>query len=120
MPLALQSVFGFLALLLIAWLLSENRRTVAWRIVISGVILQIALAALLLNAPPLKQFFLVLNDALLALERATQAGTSFVFGYLGGAPLPFAESHAGSSFVLAFRVLPLILVVSALSSLLFY
>jgi CNT family concentrative nucleoside transporter len=120
MLLSLQSILGFLALLFIAWFISENRRAVPWRIVISGVILQIVLAALLLNAPPLKHFFLALNDALLALERATQAGTSFVFGYLGGAPLPFAESHAGSSFVLAFRVLPLILVVSALSSLLFY
>jgi len=116
----LQSAFGFFALIGIAWLLSENRRAVPWRIVISGIVLQIALAALLLKAPPFKSFFLALNDALLALERATQAGTSFVFGYLGGAPLPFAESPAGSSFVLAFRALPLILVVSALSSLLFY
>lgn len=116
----LQSAFGFFALIGIAWLLSEKRRAVPWRIVISGVVLQIALAALLLKAPPFKSFFLALNDALLALERATQAGTSFVFGYLGGAPLPFAESPAGSSFVLAFRALPLILVVSALSSLLFY
>ncbi len=120
MALALQSAFGFLALIGIAWLLSENRRAVPWRIVISGVMLQFVLAALLLLAPPFKRFFLALNDALLALEKATQAGTSFVFGYLGGAPLPFAESPAGSSFVLAFRALPLILVVSALSSLLFY
>ena len=118
--LAIQSALGLFSLLFIAWLISENRRAVPWRIVISGVILQVVLAALLLKAPPLKQFFLALNDALLALERATQAGTSFVFGYLGGAPLPFAESHAGSSFILAFRALPLILVVSALSSLLFY
>ena len=116
----LHGAFGFLALIGIAWLLSENRRTVPWRIVITGVMLQFVLAALLLLAPPFKRFFLALNDALLALEKATQAGTSFVFGYLGGAPVPFAESPAGSSFVLAFRALPLILVVSALSSLLFY
>lgn len=120
MLLVLQSAFGLVALLFIAWLLSENRRAVSWRIVLSGVSLQIILAALLLKAPPLKQFFLALNDALLALERATQAGTAFVFGYLGGAPLPFIESHAGASFVLAFRALPLVLVVSALSALLFY
>lgn len=116
----MQSAFGLLGLLFLAWLLSENRRAVPWRIVLSGVLLQIMLAALLLKTPPLKQFFLALNDALLALERATQAGTAFVFGYLGGAPLPFAESHAGASFVLAFRALPLVLVVSALSALLFY
>ncbi|MGZ8245878.1 NupC/NupG family nucleoside CNT transporter [Methylomagnum sp.] len=57
---------------------------------------------------------------LLAVERATQTGTAFVFGYLGGAPTPFTEVGGASSFVLAFRALPLVLVVSALSSLLFY
>ncbi len=107
-------------LLLIAWIFSENRRAVPWRIVLSGLALQIVLAALLLKAPPLQQFFLALNDVLLALERATQAGTSFVFGFLGGAPAPYSESGPGSTFTLAFRALPLILVVSALSSLLFY
>ncbi|MBI4205687.1 MAG: nucleoside:proton symporter [Betaproteobacteria bacterium] len=117
--LVLQSAFGLIALLAIAWCMSENRRAVPWRIVISGVILQLLLVALL-KAPPVKHFFLALNEVLLALERATQAGTAFVFGYLGGAPLPFAESHAGASFVLAFRALPLILVVSALSALLFH
>jgi concentrative nucleoside transporter, CNT family len=117
---SLQSALGLLALLGIAWLLSENRRAVPWRIVLPGVALQIALAALLLKAPPVQRLFLTLNDMLLALERATQAGTSFVFGYLGGAPLPFGTAGAGSSFVLAFKALPIVLVVSALSSLLFY
>ncbi|MDP2242020.1 MAG: nucleoside transporter C-terminal domain-containing protein [Burkholderiales bacterium] len=116
----LQSMFGFGALLFIAWLISENRRAVPWRIVISGVVLQVVLAALLFKLPVFKIFFLVLNDALLALERATQAGTSFVFGYLGGGPLPFDETPAGITFILAFRALPLILVVSALTSLLYY
>jgi CNT family concentrative nucleoside transporter len=115
-----QSAIGLAAFLGIAWLLSENRRAVPWRIVLSGLALQIALAALLLKAPPVQHVFLALNDMLLALERATQAGTSFVFGYLGGAPPPFATGGAGSSFVLAFRALPIVLVVSALSSLLFY
>jgi concentrative nucleoside transporter, CNT family len=119
-PSPVQSAVGLAALLGIAWLLSENRRAVPWRIVLSGIALQIVLAALLLKAPPVQRLFLALNDMLLALERATQAGTSFVFGYLGGAPLPFATSGAGSSFVLAFKALPIILVVSALSSLLFY
>jgi CNT family concentrative nucleoside transporter len=107
-------------LLTLAWLFSENRRRLPWRIVLTGVALQLLLAVVLLKTPPLQRFFLALNDALLALERATQAGTTFVFGYLGGGPLPFATAGPGSSFVLAFRALPLILVVSALSSLLFY
>jgi CNT family concentrative nucleoside transporter len=116
----LQSLFGALILLVLAWGISENRRALPWRIVLVGVALQVLLAALLLKAPLFKDFFLILNDLLGALERATQAGTSFVFGYLGGGSLPFEEKSPGSSFVLAFRALPLVLVVSALSSLLFY
>jgi CNT family concentrative nucleoside transporter len=61
-----------------------------------------------------------MNDALAVLERATQAGTAFVFGYLAGGPAPFPETNPAASFVLAFRALPLIIVVSALSALLFH
>ena len=120
MTLAVQSAVGFVALLALTWVLSENRRAVPWRIVISGVLLMVVMALLLLKVPLFKQFFFWLNDGLMALEKATQAGTAFVFGYLGGGVLPFAEQPQTSSFVLGFRALPLILVVSALSSLLFY
>ena len=50
---------------------------------------------------------LLLNGAADALQRATDAGTGFVFGYLAGPPLPFVESHPGASFILAFKALPL-------------
>jgi concentrative nucleoside transporter, CNT family len=118
--LTLQSAFGFFALIGLAWLLSEDRHAIPWRIVLSGIVLQVVLAALLLKVPLFKSFFFVLNDGLLALERATQAGTRFVFGYLGGGDPPYRELPQTSSFILAFRALPIILVVSALSSLLFY
>ena len=117
---AAQSALGLIAFLLIAWGLSEQRRNVPWRTVLAGLALQIAMAAALLKLPVFKHVFLGLNDAMLALEAATRAGTSFVFGYLGGADLPFAETHTGASFVLAFRALPLVLVISALSALLFH
>src|SRR5439155_24475937 len=61
-----------------------------------------------------------LNDGLMALDRATGEGTKFVFGYLGGADLPFIEKSPGSSFLFAFRVLPMIMVLSALTSLLYH
>jgi concentrative nucleoside transporter, CNT family len=118
--LALQSAFGFIAICVIAWLLSEDRRAVPWRIVVVGALLQLALAALLLWVPLFRNLFLALNDLLSALEQATQEGTRFVFGFLGGGPAPFEERPGTSSFALAFRALPLILVVSALSALLFY
>jgi CNT family concentrative nucleoside transporter len=118
--LAVHSLIGFLLLHALAWALSENRRAVAWRPVMAGMLLTLGLGALLLKAPQAKAVFMALNDAMDALEAATRAGTSFVFGFLGGAPLPYAETYAGASFVLAFRALPLVLVVSALSALLFY
>ncbi|MFM9885813.1 MAG: NupC/NupG family nucleoside CNT transporter [Burkholderiales bacterium] len=120
MSLVLHSAVGFLALHVIAWGLSENRARVAWRTVLSGMALTIALAVVLLKVPVVADLFRSLNDAVGALDRATTAGSAFVFGYLGGGTLPFDEKFPGSSFVLAFRALPLVLVISALSALLFY
>ncbi len=120
MPPQLQSLLGFFLLLVFAWAISENRRMLAWRTLFAGAALQFVLAALFLKIPLFKHLFMALNDAVNAIEKATQGGTAFVFGYLGGGPAPFAATHPEASFVLAFRALPLILVVSALSSLLFY
>ena len=116
---ALHALAGTALLLALAWALSEDRRNVRWRVVASGLVLTVALAALLLAVPWLKGAVFSFNAALEALEQATQAGTAFVFGFLAGGPAPFAETNPSASFVLAFRALPLVLVVSALSALLF-
>ncbi len=115
-----QGWLGIGALLALAWLVSEDRRGVQAKPLVIGVALQFALAIALLKIPLFKGAFLTLNEVILALDRATAAGTSFVFGYLGGGDLPFAEPYPGASFVLAFRALPIVLVVSALSALLFH
>jgi CNT family concentrative nucleoside transporter len=120
MPPALQSALGILVLLVLAWAFSENRTRLPWRILLSGLALQLAFAGTLLWMPAFKGVLIGLNDLLLSLEEATRAGTTFVFGYLGGGELPFTQSGGGTSFILAFRALPLILLMSALSSLLFY
>ncbi|HEY2617188.1 MAG TPA: nucleoside transporter C-terminal domain-containing protein [Acetobacteraceae bacterium] len=116
----MRGLLGLAALLAIAWALSEDRRRVPWRTVIAGVALQWALALLLIFFPPASAVIALLNDGATALQTATQAGTGFVFGYLGGPPLPFAETHPGASFILAFQALPLVLTISALASLLFH
>lgn len=115
-----QGVLGIAAILGFAWMVSEDRRAFPWRTVIAGMLLQLLIAAVLLKVPQFKGVFLALNEALMSLEQATAAGTTFVFGFLGGGELPYAETAPGRSFVLAFRALPLVLVVSALSSLLFH
>jgi concentrative nucleoside transporter, CNT family len=115
-----QSLMGLCAFLALAWLLSENRRRVNAKLVVTGILMTFAAALILVKVPISREAFILLNRFVLALQQATLAGTSFVFGYLGGGPLPFAENYPGSSFILAFQALPMVLVMSALSSLLFY
>jgi CNT family concentrative nucleoside transporter len=115
-----QSLMGLCAFLALAWLLSENRRRVNAKLVVTGILLTFAAALILVKVPISREAFILLNRLVLTLQQATLAGTSFVFGYLGGGPLPFAENYPGSSFILAFQALPMVLVMSALSSLLFY
>ena len=121
----MRAVFGIFLLLVLAWALGEWRRAdrerrVPWRTVGTGLMLQVALAVLLMRFPPAAHVLLLLNKAALALQEATDRGTAFVFGYLGGGALPFVETAPGASFILAFKVLPLVLTISALSALLYY
>ena len=119
-----QNLLGIVILVGLAWLLGEGRLSVPLKhrliVIGSGLSVQLVLALLLLKLPATQEVFLWLNGAVVALQEATAAGTSFVFGYLGGGTLPFEETKPGASFVLTFRALPLILVIGALSSLLFY
>jgi CNT family concentrative nucleoside transporter len=116
----MRGLLGFVLLLLLAWLLSEDRRAINWRTVIGGVLLQWVLALLLIEVPVSTIVLVWLNDAADALQRATETGTGFVFGYLGGGPLPFTELQPGASYILGFRALPLVLVISAISAVLFH
>jgi len=117
---SIHALAGIAGLIAIAWLLGEKRAAVPWRAIVAGLVLQLGMAVIFLKVGPVKEAFLKLNDALLVLEQATQAGTGLVFGYLGGGPVPFTVTDAGATFVLAFRALPIVLVMSALSALLFY
>lgn len=116
----LQGVLGIIVFLAIAWILSEKRSSVKLKTIFTGVVVQFAIAGILLYVPFFKRFFLLLNNVVLALDSATRAGTSFVFGYIGGGPPPFMLQDPGANFVLAFQSLPLVLVIGALSSLFFY
>ncbi len=115
-----QSIAGLVVFAVFAYLISENRKRINLKIVFIGIGLQLVIGLTLLKLPVFREFFLYLNKLVLFLEESTTAGTSFVFGYLGGGDLPFVEKYPGASFILAFRALPLILLMSALSALLFY
>lgn len=117
---ALQGAAGLMVFTALAWGLSEKRSKVSLKMIASGITVQLLLGVILLKIPVFQQLFLNLNSVVLALEASTRAGTSLVFGYLGGGPLPFEVQSPGNVFILGFRALPLVLVISALSSLLFY
>ncbi len=124
MALVLQSLMGFMVLYVFAWAISEKRNVIMWRTVIGAIILQVILFLLMFKFPWFKEASAALNDALNGVAAATREGTKFVFGYLGatGDPrdAPFAVEGGKSTFILITMALPLIIVVSALSSLLFY
>jgi CNT family concentrative nucleoside transporter len=117
---ALQSLAGVFVLLALAWALSENRRAVSLARAAVGLAVTVVLAVLLLKLPPLRHVFGALNGAVEMIAVASRAGTSFVFGYLGGAPLPFESKQPGAEFILAFQALPIVLLMSVLTTLLFY
>ena len=116
----LHGLMGLFGLVLIAWACSENRGGISWKLITVGIALQGLLGLVFLKLGVFQGAIGWLNGLVLAVEESTRAGTSMVFGYLGGGALPFEETRPGASFILAFSALPIVLVISALSSLLFY
>src|SRR5262249_16492933 len=94
---SLHGLAGLVGVLGLAFVLSESRGAVPWRSILVGVALQVLLALIFLKLAWVKSLFLQLNDVLLALDKATAAGTSLVFGYLGGGDTPFAVKEGAST-----------------------
>jgi CNT family concentrative nucleoside transporter len=116
----LQSALGVIALIAFAWAISENRRAVSPRRVATGLAITLVLAVLFLKVPPITAALGSANHVIDAIAEASRAGTAFVFGYIGGGPLPFELKFPGNEFVLAFNALPIVLLMSVLTTLLFY
>jgi CNT family concentrative nucleoside transporter len=116
----LQSALGIVAIIAIAWALSEDRRAFSWRMAAGTLLLQAGLALLLLKVSLARDALFSLNSLVTAVTTATNAGTSFVFGYLGAGPTPFAVTNPGNLANLAFTILPLVIVIAALAAMLWY
>ncbi len=114
----MQASLGLLVFPLIAWLVGGRSTSIRPRTIFLGILSQLLMGFVLLRFPGVASAFSILNDAVQELEAATATSSQFMFGYLSGGPLPFAEVGGGSAFIVAFRVLPLILVISALSAVL--
>lgn len=116
----LQSALGIAAVLAFAWAISENRRAIDWKSAAMALVVAFVTAVLLLEVPQIKSAFTLVTRAVNAISAATIAGTSFVFGFLGGGQPPYAVASPANEFVLAFQALPIVLVMSVLTTLLFY
>lgn len=125
MPYSIENARSLLAIILIlfvCWLLSENKRVFPWRLAIGAIVFQTALILLLFALPNSRAALSAVTGVVTGLADATDRGVEFVFGYLGGRPSaqPFPVESEGALFIFGFRVLPLILVISALSALLWH
>jgi CNT family concentrative nucleoside transporter len=116
----LQSALGICAIIASAWAMSEDRRAFNWRMVAGTLLLQMVIALLLLKLPMVRDALFRLNGVVAALTQATGAGTSFIFGYMGGGPAPFTVTRPANMINLAFSILPLVMVISALSAILWH
>lgn len=118
----LQGLVGIALILLLCWLESEDRAArPGWRWLGVALGVQLLLALLIVRVPIIWDGVSMANHAVAAIERATLAGSSYMFGYLGGAPLPFVLAEGATPpLVIAFQILPLVIVFSALSALLWH
>jgi concentrative nucleoside transporter, CNT family len=119
---ALRGLLGIVVLVALSWALSENRRRIEWKIAAWGVSLQFAIALLLVHVPVFQRVLVFLNRGVSVIERASREGGSFVFGYLAGGQAPFVakEGFAAPPAVFFFGPLMMLIVVGALSSVLFH
>ena len=85
----MQAIIGIFAILGIGYLLCKNRSMIQWRFIAIGLVLQFALATLFLKVAWIAESLMVFNAIVTAIEQATFVGTSFMFGFLGGAEAPF-------------------------------
>jgi len=118
----LQPTIGFFGLLFLGAIFSENIKAIKLKYVVSGVLIQLILALLLLRVDLVGSFFEYLSDGVMVLKAANDYGTGFVFGYLAdGAPnAPFDITNPGGTFIFAFGGLTLIILMSAISALLWH
>lgn len=117
---AYRGLLGLIFFLLIAYLLSTNKKKINYKQVFIGLLLQFILALIITKLPIIETIFKTLTNLVNALQDSMLNGAQFVVGYLAGGEAPFNPVHPQASFILAIRALPMIIFLSAITSLLFY
>lgn len=120
MGLVFQACIGLIIFFFLAWLFSENRRQINFKAAFMGLLIQVTLAVIVTKFGFVRDVFLWIGGGVMALKDATTAGTSFVFGYLGGGDSPYQAKVGSNIFIFAFQALPMVIVISAVAMLLFH
>lgn len=115
-----QALLGLAVFSAVPLIFSEKRSAVGYGRLAAGICLQFALAFVFLKLSILREAFFKINEIIMLMEKAATDGGSFMFGYLGGGQLPFAEAVPGKAYIVAFRVMPIVLFVSAISAVLYH
>ncbi len=121
---AFQSLLGVVGIPALALAISSNRSGLlaprTFRVVAVVLAAQTVIGLTLLQVPQSRLLFDAIGRVVQALQSATEEGMRLVFGYLAGGPAPFEPKDPANGFLLGFRALPLILLMSALSRLLYH
>jgi concentrative nucleoside transporter, CNT family len=115
-----QSLVGLLGIPFVCWAASEDRRRFPWKLAVGALAVQLVLVVMFFGVPAARAVLAGVGAAVQALSNSSQAGAQFLFGFLAGGSAPYAVIDPGPSYLFAFRVLPVILVVCALSALLWH
>ncbi len=113
-------ILGLAVMLLIAWMISYERKRIDWRLVAAGLGLQAVFGVLVLKTGPGRWFFERVGELVNRVLLFVVEGARFAFGFLVDLPVPAGIPPEAGSAVFAFRVLPTIIFVSSLTSVLYY
>ena len=109
----LRALLGTCVILALCALFSRNRRAISWRIVVSGIVLQIAFGLLIFRTSIGESALASLSDLFSGLLEFSYEGSAFVFGDLG-------KKESASGLILAFQVLPIVIYFAALMAILYH
>lgn len=115
-----RALIGIAMIFAIAWGLSENKKAFPWKIVLGAVGIQFAFALILFGIPIIREALFAANIVVDNLIAATAAGTEFVFGRTFGTQAGWEEHTGSKGPIFAVHLLPLIIVVAALSAILWH
>ena len=116
----LQGLVGIALILGIAFLFSNNRSRINWRLVITGITLQIAIALLIFHVGPVARFFQLMGDGIGKLEQFARQGAAFVYGGIIVDQFGKPGNYVSGGFVFAFNVTSTIVLVCALVAILYH